>query len=93
MRQADIIEDKLDVPSLRAAFSSFLYAMMYFVVLELTENEIISYLIRVVVQILRWLIDNKITSTLTLLSQSILPYANFKIGNAMLCMVPCNLKD
>ena len=93
MRQADIIDDKLDVPSLRAAFSSFLYAMMYFVVLELTENEIISYLIRVVVQILRWLIDNKITSTLTLLSQSILPYANFKIGNAMLCMVPCNLKD
>ena len=93
MRQADIIEDKLDVPSLRAAFSSFLYAMMYFVVLELTENEIISYLIRVVVQILRWLIDNKITSTLTLLSQSILPSANFKIGNAMLCMVPCNLKD
>ena len=60
MRQADIIEDKLDVPSLRAAFSSFLYAMMYFVVLELTENEIISYLIRVVVQINRklngWLI-------------------------------------
>ena len=53
MRQADIIEDKLDVPSLRAAFSSFLYAMMYFVVLELTENEIISYLIGVVVQIIR----------------------------------------
>ena len=52
MRQADIIEDKLDVPSLRAAFSSFLYAMMYFVVLELTENEIISYLIGVVVQIM-----------------------------------------
>ena len=94
MRQADIIEDKLDVPSLRAAFSSFLYAMMYFVVLELTENEIISYLIRVVVQILRWLIDNKITSTLTVLSQSIFPSASFKImGNAMLCMVPCNLKD
>ena len=47
MRQADIIEDKLDVPSLRAAFLSFMYAMMYFVVLELTKDEVISYRIRV----------------------------------------------
>jgi len=53
MRQADIIEDKLCVPSLRTAFSSFLYAMMYFIVLELTKGKIISYLIRVVVQLMK----------------------------------------
>ena len=45
MRQADIIEDKLDVPSLRAAFSSFYVRHDVFRCLRINkrQNDIIPY--------------------------------------------------